>query len=157
MPNLEPDTLLTRGAVAAALTEAGFPTAPATLATKATRGGGPPYRKWATRPLYPWGEALAWARDRLGPTVRSTSEAEPIRDRSDRAAPIAPSTVEIPAPITPEFEAHGAGVAPPSITAGATPIRRRQRSRQIPQKKSGEKLADIGFPLAPASAKRGQA
>src|SRR5271170_840274 len=38
-----PDALLTRAATAAALTDTGFPVSPATLATQATRGGGPPY------------------------------------------------------------------------------------------------------------------
>jgi hypothetical protein len=49
------DALLTRERVADALTEAGFPTSPKTLATKASRGGGPPYRKFGHRPLYRWG------------------------------------------------------------------------------------------------------
>jgi hypothetical protein len=38
------DALLTRDATAAALTEAGYPTSPKTLATKATPGGGPPFQ-----------------------------------------------------------------------------------------------------------------
>jgi hypothetical protein len=59
------DTLLTRSQTAAALTEAGFRTAPATLATMATRGGGPPFQKYGPRPLYRLGDALAWARARL--------------------------------------------------------------------------------------------
>ena len=46
---IDPDKWLTRRDTAAALTEAGFPVAEATLATKATRGGGPPYR--SSRPL----------------------------------------------------------------------------------------------------------
>ena len=37
------DTLLTRDQVAEALTDAGFPVRPKTLATKATRGGGRPF------------------------------------------------------------------------------------------------------------------
>ncbi|NDG49203.1 MAG: hypothetical protein EBY30_09210 [Rhodospirillales bacterium] len=36
------DALLKREAAAAALTAAGYPVSPRTLATKATRGGGPP-------------------------------------------------------------------------------------------------------------------
>jgi hypothetical protein len=74
IPNND-DTMLTRDAVAAALTEAGFPTAGATLATKATRGGGPPYRLFGRRPLYRWGDAIEWARSRLSPPVANTSEA----------------------------------------------------------------------------------
>lgn len=68
------DALLTREATAAALTEAGFPIKAKTLATKATRGGGPPYQKFSNRPLYAWGSAVAWAQSRLGPIVTSTAE-----------------------------------------------------------------------------------
>jgi hypothetical protein len=57
-----PDTLLTRDATAAALSAAGFPVKAKTLATKASRGGGPPYRLFGTKPLYKWGDVLSWAR-----------------------------------------------------------------------------------------------
>jgi hypothetical protein len=73
---LDLEALLTRDATASALTAAGFPVAPKTLATKATRGGGPPFRKFGARPLYRWGDALDWAQSRLGPPIRSTSEAD---------------------------------------------------------------------------------
>ena len=76
MAPLDPDTLLRRDACAAALTEAGFMISPRTLATLACRGGGPPFQKYGRWPLYPWGEALAWAQARLSPLVRSTSEAK---------------------------------------------------------------------------------
>jgi len=69
-----PDALLTRDAVAAALTEAGFPITAATLATQATRGGGPPYRLFGRRPLYEWGSALAWAQSRLSTPASSSAE-----------------------------------------------------------------------------------
>lgn len=69
-----PDTMLTRDAVANALTAAGFPISAATLATKATRGGGPPYQLFGRRPLYSWGGSLAWAKARLSPPVTSSSE-----------------------------------------------------------------------------------
>jgi hypothetical protein len=68
------DALLTREQVADALTRAGFPTKARTLSTKATRGGGPPYRLYGARALYHWGAALDWARSRLTPVIRSTSE-----------------------------------------------------------------------------------
>lgn len=68
------DALLTREKVAAALTAAGFPTRAKTLATKATRGGGPPYRLYSARALYRWGGALDWARSRLTQVIHSTSE-----------------------------------------------------------------------------------
>ena len=75
------ETFLTREAAAAALTEAGFPTSPATLATKAVRGGGPPYRRFGPRVLYRWGDALAWARSKLGPVVTSSAELDAARQR----------------------------------------------------------------------------
>lgn len=70
----DPDALLTRDAVAMALTAAGFPVKAKTLATKATRGGGPPYQLFGVRPLYRWRNALAWAEGRLSAPRRSTSE-----------------------------------------------------------------------------------
>jgi hypothetical protein len=73
--NLTEDALLTRVDVASALTEAGFPVSAATLATKAVRGGGPPYQLFGRKPLYRWGTALEWARSRLSRLVTNTSEA----------------------------------------------------------------------------------
>jgi hypothetical protein len=71
-----PEALLTRNATAAALTAAGFPVRPATLATKATRGGGPVYRLFGNRPLYRWADAMAWAQSRLSAPIANTSEAD---------------------------------------------------------------------------------
>ena len=68
------DSLLTRERTAQALTEAGFPVRAKTLATKASRGGGPPYRKFGVRVLYRWDDALAWAQERLTAPVCNTSE-----------------------------------------------------------------------------------
>jgi hypothetical protein len=73
---VNPEALLRRRATAEALTAVGFPTSDKTLATKATRGGGPPYRSFGRVPLYRWGDALAWAEGRLTPPRRSTSEAD---------------------------------------------------------------------------------
>jgi hypothetical protein len=84
IPN-DPTTLLARDRCAAALTEAGYPTSPATLATKASRGGGPPFRKYGPRVLYEWSSSLAWARSRLGPVVNSTSELDLLRTQSSHA------------------------------------------------------------------------
>jgi len=67
------DTLLTRDMAAAALTEAGYPVKSKTLATKATRGGGPPYRLFGVRPLYRKSDILAWAQERLSSPRCSTS------------------------------------------------------------------------------------
>lgn len=73
--NLTEDVLLTRADVASALSEAGFPVSAATLATKAVRGGGPPYQLFGRKPLYRWGVALEWAKARLSRPVTNTSEA----------------------------------------------------------------------------------
>lgn len=69
-----PDTRLRRRETAEALTEAGFPITESTLATKACRGGGPPFRSFGRIPLYRWGDSLAWAESRLSAPRRSTSE-----------------------------------------------------------------------------------
>jgi hypothetical protein len=69
----DPDMLFTRRAAAAALTEAGFPTAPATLATLATRGGGPVYRRYGNRVIYSWADLVGWAKSRLSGPLSSTS------------------------------------------------------------------------------------
>ncbi|WP_353212573.1 hypothetical protein [Rhodovarius sp.] len=74
-----PDALLTRKAVAEALTAAGYPVASATLATKATRGGGAPYSLFSGRALYRWSDALAWAKSQMTAPRRSTSEVDAQR------------------------------------------------------------------------------
>ena len=74
-PIPDDDVLLSRRDAAATLTNAGFRTAPATLATRAVRGGGPPYRRYGPRVLYRRGDLLTWAQSRLGPVVHSTAEA----------------------------------------------------------------------------------
>jgi hypothetical protein len=79
MAILNPESLLRRVPAADALTDAGFPTSPATLATKAVRGGGPPFRLFGRVPLYRWGDLLAWAEARLSAPVSSTSELDAAR------------------------------------------------------------------------------
>lgn len=74
----DPDKLLTRDALAKKLTEYGYPVRPKTLATKATRGGGPPYQLFGRKPLYRWSDALNWATGRLSKPIRSTSEMEAV-------------------------------------------------------------------------------
>jgi hypothetical protein len=54
--------------------EWGIPCATKTLAKLAVIGGGPPFRKAGRTPLYPEDGLDEWARSRLGPRVRSTSE-----------------------------------------------------------------------------------
>jgi hypothetical protein len=73
------DALLTRDMAAAALTAMGYPVRAKTLATKATRGGGPPYRLFGTRPLYRWGDALNWAQGRLSAPRLNTSANDALR------------------------------------------------------------------------------
>jgi hypothetical protein len=71
-----PDALLTREQLADALTHAGYPIKPKTLATKASRGGGPLYRRFGPRVIYTWGDGLKWAQSRLSAPIGSTSEAD---------------------------------------------------------------------------------
>jgi hypothetical protein len=81
-----PDTLLTRSAMADALREAGYPITEASLATLASRDGGPAYQRFGSRALYRWGDALLWAKGRLSAPRCSTSEGDvppvPKRRRS---------------------------------------------------------------------------
>lgn len=70
------NALLTRDATAIALTESGYPVSPKTLATRATRGGGPRFHRFGPRVLYRWRDVLDWAEGRLSPAMHSTSEAD---------------------------------------------------------------------------------
>ena len=112
------DTLLTRERVADALTEAGFPTSPKTLATKASRGGGPPYQKFSNRPLYIWGLALAWAQSRLSPVVTSTAELDALTSGRSQARS--------------NIKAAGQGSAPPANQPSKSAPRQRARRESQP-------------------------
>ena len=71
---LDPDRLLRRRELAAALRAKGFPSTPGTLATLVTRGGGPPFRKFGAIVLYRWSDALQWANAKLTAPRTSSSE-----------------------------------------------------------------------------------
>lgn len=60
-----PDALLKREETAKALTARGYPVAATTLASKVSRGGGPPYVLFGRVALYKWSDALKWAEERL--------------------------------------------------------------------------------------------
>lgn len=66
--------LLRRNACATALTKAGFPISPKTLASMVTRGGGPPYHKFGRAVLYRWSDVLAWAEGRLSSARNRSSD-----------------------------------------------------------------------------------
>jgi hypothetical protein len=53
----------------------GIPLSGQTLAKLAVIGGGPTYRKAGRFPLYEPSDLDEWAQSRLGPKIRSTSEA----------------------------------------------------------------------------------
>lgn len=57
---------LTRRQASAFLTERGYRLAPATLQALASRGGGPPYRRFGKLALYAQGDLEAWVLERLG-------------------------------------------------------------------------------------------
>jgi hypothetical protein len=79
IPN-HPDARLTRERTAEALTAAGFRISARTLATKASRGGGPPYALFCGRAVYKWGDVLAWAQSLATAPRRSTAEADANRN-----------------------------------------------------------------------------
>lgn len=70
---------LARDQATAALNQRGYKISPKTLATLATRGGGPSYRKFGRRPLYLLADLIAWAEGRLSAPRRSTSEGDAER------------------------------------------------------------------------------
>jgi hypothetical protein len=81
----QPNALLTRSCLAEALTEAGYKIASPTLATKATRGGGPTYRLFNGRAIYRWADALEWAQSKLSTPRHNTSEND-VRETEDAGA-----------------------------------------------------------------------
>jgi hypothetical protein len=72
-------TFLDRHGASALLGELGIPCAAATLATLATRGGGPLFVKFGSRALYRRDDLVEWARARLTAPRRSTSEVDARR------------------------------------------------------------------------------
>lgn len=86
-----PDALLGREQTSKALKASGYPVEPSTLATKASRGGGPPYQMFGRRALYRWGDALAWAKSELSAPRRNTSEGDTI-DKAARSRSLPPNS-----------------------------------------------------------------
>jgi hypothetical protein len=76
IPPTDPDIRLTRDQLAVALSAAGYPISSATLATRVSRGEGPPHTIWGTRVYYPWGDALEWAE-----TCHRAPNSQRLRDR----------------------------------------------------------------------------
>ena len=72
--DLPGDGMLTREQAAQTLTEAGFPTSSAALATAASRGTGPRYARYGRRTLYRWADLRAWAEARLEPGIALAAE-----------------------------------------------------------------------------------
>lgn len=66
------DKLLNRDEAAEALADLGYPVRSRTLATMATRGGGPLYQHFGVRPLYRWGDVLEWAHKKLNRKAQNT-------------------------------------------------------------------------------------
>jgi hypothetical protein len=65
---------LTRVEAARYVTDTWFPCAAKTLAKLAVTGGGPSFCKAGRVPLYAPGDLDVWAKGRIGPRVKSTSE-----------------------------------------------------------------------------------
>ena len=70
------EALLTRDAVAVALTKAGYPASASTLAAMKCRGGGSPFEVYGRTPLYQFSQCLDWAKKRSAhPNRRSSAHA----------------------------------------------------------------------------------
>jgi len=85
--NLPRDTRLSRPEAAKALTANGLPTATATLTTVASRGDGPPFRKFNNYVVYEWGEILDWAISRCKPVQRSATAHRAMANKVTAAPP----------------------------------------------------------------------
>jgi hypothetical protein len=73
---IEQATYLRRREAAAELRRLGIPITEKTLATKATRGGGPQFFHFGRAVLYRRNDLLAWAEGRLSAPAASTAEAD---------------------------------------------------------------------------------
>jgi hypothetical protein len=67
--------LMDRAQAAEFLTSYGYRIARSTLAKYAVSVEGPGFSRFGRRPLYTASDLLSWADKRLGPVIRSTSEA----------------------------------------------------------------------------------
>ena len=135
-----PDALLNRHHTAHALTEAGYPISPATLATKASRGGGPPYQLFGPRVIYRWGSSLDWAKGRLSKSRTSTSA-----DKQVCVEYFLTTSTFRP----PRSSARESTPRPKSIETLETIIKKFSR-----QNCGGASLADINVDFGAATAKR---
>ena len=91
---IDPQTFLTSPQLAGALEQCGIQCSTETLATKATRGGGSPFRKFGKLRLYQWGDAVDWVRETMSEPARTTSE---HRAREGAPPPPPPSPEKIAA------------------------------------------------------------
>lgn len=82
---ISPDAMLLRDRTAEELNKRGFKTSTATLATKAVRGGGPPFQNLGKSAVYRWGDVVAWVLETIGEPACTTSE-----HRARKASPPAP-------------------------------------------------------------------
>jgi hypothetical protein len=72
--SIDPRTFLTRRQLPGPLKACGFDVPHDTLATMASRGGGPPFRKFGKSAVYQWADVVAWVRETMGEPARTTSE-----------------------------------------------------------------------------------
>jgi len=90
---INPDARLGRKQTAEALSAFGYRIAEATLASMASRGGGPLFSKFGPRVVYRWGDVLQWAERRLSNPVASTSELAPRAPGTAKRVPDSPCVV----------------------------------------------------------------
>lgn len=68
------EVLLRRSEAAAVLNAAGYPIVATTLATMASKGTGPKFRRFGRIPLYRKDDLLEWAEKRTSPLGHSVAE-----------------------------------------------------------------------------------
>jgi hypothetical protein len=74
LESIDPRAFFTRYQLPGTLEACGVPMSYDTLATKATRGGGPPFRIFGKSAVYQWADVVAWVLETMGEPARTTSE-----------------------------------------------------------------------------------
>lgn len=73
---IDPERYYDRTAAAEAANAEGLPLSPKSLATMATRGGGPKMSHFGRRVVYYGSDLIAWIETRLSASIGSSSEAD---------------------------------------------------------------------------------
>jgi hypothetical protein len=81
---IDPHAKMPRKKMAAALTAIGYRCSPATLASLASRGGGPVFAKWGPLAIYEWVDGIRWAQAKQTAKRAAAVECHVLAERLKR-------------------------------------------------------------------------